>query len=241
MKGVYKIADLKILIEFNYSCTEKFLSAYKIKDDQNAVDFKITVNLGELEKECADNDIKRVNYYEHLYILRLIDKELVNEYGGFMLHSSSVAIDGKAFCFTAKSGTGKSTHASNLKNLLGDELKYINDDKPFIRYFEKEDRFVVYGNPWNGKHRLGEDISASLGAIVYIERAKDNSVEEISPSKALPLLFSQITYPETEEEVKKITTLLGKLFDKTPMYLLKCNKEIDSAKLSFEKIIKKNL
>lgn len=241
MKGVYQISGLKILIEFNYSCTEKFLSAFKIKDGDSAVDFSVFVNKNELEKECFENNIKRISYYEHLFILRLINKELVNNYGGFMLHSSSVLVGDKAFCFTAKSGTGKSTHAGNLKTLLKERLKYINDDKPFIRYFEKEDKFVVYGNPWNGKHKLGENLSAELGAIIYIERAKENIVEEISARKALPLLFSQIVYPETEEEVKKISILLNKLFEKTPMYLLKCNKEIDSAKLSFEKIIKNNL
>ncbi len=242
MKGIYRLADLNILIEFLYPCTEKFLREYKAVDNQDvSVDFSITVDKAKLEKECLENGIKRIGYYENLYILREISKKLVEDYNGFMFHASSIAVDGKAYCFTAKSGTGKSTHARFLSKVLGNRFSYINDDKPFIRYLEKEDKFYVYGNAWNGKHKLGENKSYPLGAISYLVRGKENAVDMISSSKALALLLEQITYPEDQNQAQKLIKTLNKLFEKTPMYLLKCVNDVSSATVSYKNVIEKNL
>ncbi|MFR5584255.1 MAG: hypothetical protein ACLTLQ_10945 [[Clostridium] scindens] len=54
--------------------------------------------------------------------------------GGMMLHASAVEVDGKAYLFSADSGTGKSTHTKQWQNYFGKERALIiNDDKPAIR------------------------------------------------------------------------------------------------------------
>ena len=45
---------------------------------------------------------------------------------GFQLHASAVMLDGRAYLFSAPSGTGKSTHTEKWCRLFGAE--YLNDD-----------------------------------------------------------------------------------------------------------------
>ena len=54
-------------------------------------------------------------------------------HNGIMLHSSCVVVDDKAYLFTARSGTGKSTHTRLWCQLFGDRAVMVNDDKPFLR------------------------------------------------------------------------------------------------------------
>ena len=49
-----------------------------------------------------------------------------------MLHSSAVVADGKAYLFTADSGTGKSTHTQLWPRMFGDRAYILNDDKPAL-------------------------------------------------------------------------------------------------------------
>ena len=51
----------------------------------------------------------------------------------FLIHGSSLALDGRGYLFTAPSGTGKSTHSRLWKEVFGNRVIMINDDKPFLR------------------------------------------------------------------------------------------------------------
>ena len=54
---------------------------------------------------------------------------------GFMLHASAVEVDGKAYLFSASSGTGKSTHTKLWQEYFGyDKALIINDDKPALKF-----------------------------------------------------------------------------------------------------------
>ena len=64
------------------------------------------------------------------------------------LNGSLVRHEGVAYAFTAKSGTGKSTHVSLWMQHIPD-CDIMNDDNPIIRL--KDDGVYVYGGPWSGK------------------------------------------------------------------------------------------
>jgi serine kinase of HPr protein (carbohydrate metabolism regulator) len=57
-------------------------------------------------------------------------------YDTFLFHGSAIAVDGVGYLFTAKSGTGKSTHARLWRELLGARAVMVNDDKPLLRVTE---------------------------------------------------------------------------------------------------------
>jgi hypothetical protein len=107
-----------------------------------------------------------------------------------LFHASAVCIDGNGYIFTAPSGTGKSTHTAYLKQLLGERFKYINDDKPLLRFNEKENCFYVYGTPWDGKHHRSENIKAPLKAVCFITRGEPQVIK-IDVINAIPLLMEQ--------------------------------------------------
>ena len=54
-----------------------------------------------------------------------------------------------------------------------------------------EERALVFGSPWDGKHHLSRNASAPLKAIVKLERAEVNHIEPIKKEEAFPVLMKQ--------------------------------------------------
>jgi hypothetical protein len=237
MKNIYKIANFNVLIEYKYNYTFKFLEKY-LTVENCTPDIYISISEEELQKEYETSEIKILSVVESSCILRKLAKCLIDNFNTILFHASAVAHNGSAFLFTAKSGTGKSTHTGLLKELLGDEITYINDDKPFIKYQNEE--FFVYGNPWQGKHDLGENISVKLKAIVKITRSKDNFVKELDTISALNVLLEQSFSYNEETSINNLLELINKMLNKVKFYELYCNKDISSAKVSYNEILKVN-
>ena len=87
------------------------------------------------------------------------------------IHASVVCLEGKAYLFMGKSGTGKSTHAALwVKTFEGCEL--LNDDNPTIRL--TDEGVMVYGTPWSGKTPCYKNRSCSLAGMVRLRQAKQN-------------------------------------------------------------------
>ena len=245
MTLVYRIADLNIEITVRGAYALKLLAPYEIKDYEN-IDFSVTVSDEELDEAVKSAPEFPKAYHESLCVLRQISNKLLNDYGGFLFHSSTVAYGGKAYAFTAQSGTGKSTHTALLKKLLGEKLGYVNDDKPFVRYFEngaggEKGTFYVYGNPWNGKHNLGENVKFPLESVCFLSRGAKNEIKKVSdPVLYMPFILNQVVYPENGEQAEKLLSLLQIMFDKIKFYDLKCNMESDAPKTSFNAMMKGN-
>ena len=149
----------------------------------------------------------------------------------FLFHGSAVAVDGAAYLFTAKSGTGKSTHTRLWREMLGNRAVMVNDDKPLIRL--TEDGAVVYGTPWNGKHRLGTNISVPLKAVCILERAKQNTIRAITREEAFPMLIQQSYRPLDPAALAKTLSLVDRLSRTVSLYRLGCNMDPKAAELSY--------
>ena len=67
-------------------------------------------------------------YLETLALYRKIVERLL-EWDTLLFHGSCISVDSKAYLFTAKSGTGKSTHTQLWKKWFGERAVFINDDK----------------------------------------------------------------------------------------------------------------
>ena len=139
-----------------------------------------------------------VNFFE--FFRKLCDYILKNA-NGFIFHSSAMMVDGNAYLFTAPSGTGKSSHAKLWRELLGDRAVMINDDKPIVRFVDGE--FFVYGTPWNGKHKLGENCKAKIKAICALSQEKENLIRKATVPEMLPVILNQTIRPK---EIKEMDT-----------------------------------
>lgn len=152
------------------------------------------------------------------------------EYDGMVFHGSAVAIGNRAYLFTAKSGTGKTTHTNLwLKNIEGSYI--VNGDKPIIRLIDGKP--CVCGTPWMGKEKQGCNKVVPLGAICFLNRGKENKIEKTDFLSVYPRFLSQAYRPEKGEMIKKTIKLLEKIAEAVPFYELYCNTENEAALVSF--------
>ncbi len=170
------------------------------------------------------------SFYEHCMVRTRL-AELLLPRGVLLFHGAAVAVDGAAYIFTAKSGTGKSTHAQYWRALFGERAIIINDDKPFLHI--GEDGVTVYGSPWAGKEHIQTNTSAPVKAICLLERSADNFITAVSPGEAFPILYRETCLLETKEQRHRQLALLDKLSRSVRLYRLGVNMSVDAARVAY--------
>ncbi len=168
---------------------------------------------------------------EYMWTGEIFCRELLN-YNGFMLHSSCVVYRGKAYLFSAPSGTGKSTHTQLWCKVFGDEAYILNDDKPVIRMIDG--KVMVFGTPWSGKTNLNQNKGVPLQGICFIERSKENWIEEIETKVALFKILNQTIRPREAENMEKLLAVLDKVMVGAKTYRMGCNISEEAVKVAFE-------
>ena len=151
------------------------------------------------------------------------------DFSGFQLHASAVALDGRAYLFSAESGTGKSTHTEKWCRLFGAE--YINDDKPALRLVDGV--WMAYGTPWSGKHDISSPEGYPLGGIAFLDRG-DNGICPLTPAQALPLFMAQTLKMLPQERMDSKLELLDSLLRQVPVWHLTCRNNDDAAHTSMQ-------
>ena len=169
-------------------------------------------------------------YLETLALYRKIAESLV-EFGIILFHGSAVALDGEVYLFTARSGTGKSTHTRLWREVFGEHAVMVNDDKPLIRV--SDDGVTVFGTPWNGKHRLGANISAPLKAICVLERAQENSIVPLDRQSAFPYVLSQTYRFSNPLGMRNTLAILDLMLQQVRTYRLGCNMDREAAIVAY--------
>ena len=106
------------------------------------------------EAEGMRSQVYPARFLENYAIHSLLAEQMTKHHV-LLVHGSALCMDGQAYVFVAPSGTGKSTHARLWREMYGDRVWMINDDKPMIRVSDSEIR--VYGTPWDGKHHLSRN------------------------------------------------------------------------------------
>lgn len=230
----YRIAGYVFDVKARYETVPRILESYR-DDGIPEVTIEITQDDIEHERDLSkkiDPDSEHTDrYLESLALLRKLSICLLSK-NTILMHGSAVAVDDEAYIFTAESGTGKSTHARLWRENLDKRVIMVNDDKPFLRV--EEDRIVVCGSPWNGKHGLGENIEVPLRAICVLEQAKENHIERIDFTDAIPVLMQQIYIPTQEAyTAEKALELADRIYSGVDLFRLGANMEPEAAKLSY--------
>ncbi len=223
---MYGIAGLAVEA---VGCGEKFLArAQSYVCDARTADIVVTVDEAELRRAMAE--VKTLSEDDCRYLLsgmRFYFELLAHD--GLMLHASAVAKGGRAYAFSANSGVGKSTHAELWRRAF-DDVYMINDDKPALRL--EQGRFLAYGTPWSGKHDISCNVGLPLGGVAFIERAEQNSIERITPAKAVGLVMGQTIRNIRAERMELLLGLVERLVESTPVYRLRCSADIGAAELA---------
>ena len=248
-----QLAENRILVDALFDSTKEFCRAYLCED--NETDFTVTITPKDIEYEkqkSAEEDAAmgiptrpfKDEYLETLAVYRKICDQMP-ERDTFLFHCSAVAVDGKAYLFTAPSGTGKSTHTRLWREVFGDRAVMINDDKPLLHVASesaqtgKDDtsaqpQVLVYGTPWDGKLRLSTNTVAPVAGICLVERGEENGIERIAKEEAFPRLLQQTYRPQSPVALMKTMELLENVASNVPLYKLRCNMEPEAARVAFE-------
>lgn len=235
-----KLAGFPIEINVRHSFAEHFCREY-LTDEKP--ELTVSVCRNDIISEKRYSRIQRksealapkrfsAKYLEILSLYRKITAELLPR-GVLLFHGSVVAADGKAYIFTAKSGTGKTTHCNLwLKNFPN--CRILNGDKPLLLF--KDSSVYVCGTPWQGKENLGTNEILPLGAICFLERGETNHIERTSFQKSFDLLIGQCHIPEGNGNFAKVIHLLQNL-SSFPMFRLACNTENKAALISYQAMV----
>ena len=199
-------------------------------------DYEIVLTEEDLKNESSNSNNGQVYVNEEISALYRRIADLLVEDNIIVFHSSAISVDGNGFLITARSGVGKSTHSRLLKELLGEDFEYINDDKPLIKV---SDNITIYSSPWNGKERRGNNISAPLKAVLFLSRSEEPNYKKIiNKEEAYIKLLSQIYLPKEKSKREKALKLVDLILKNTDFYEINVNMNIESAKMTYERIIK---
>ena len=231
--SVYRMADLNIQIDNKYKYTDIVCRDYKAPDGAKA-DFVARASESDREKDIITLPNASEGYLEALSIYRSIANQLL-DFDGFILHASVVEKDGVAYAFSAKSGTGKTTH-SKLWTERYPDSRIINGDKPLIRRLDGT--FYVYGTPWCGKESYQVNTRAPLRALCFIERAENNEICGISSKEAVNRILPQLLMPKDASGAVKLLGIIDEFLSVTPVYLLKCNMKTEAAEVAYNGMAK---
>ena len=193
--------------------------------------FSVSATKDERQREkklCPEDTEMSDAYLESLAVYRKICEKMV-DYDTVLMHGSVVAVDGEAFLFTAKSGTGKSTHTRFWREGFGKRAVMVNDDKPLLKL--TDDGVLACGTPWDGKHRLSTNVCVPLKAICILERGEENEIRPITAQEALPMVFQQTYRPKN---LARYMEIIDKLTQRVAFYRLRCNMSPEAAKMAYE-------
>ena len=236
---VYRMAERNIGIESLYERVHLRCAPYATQD---APDFVVRITSEDIVRERAcsaredELEGRTPRYVDEVYLEELAVYRQIAErmpaYDTFLFHGSAVAVDGRGYLFAAKSGTGKSTHAQLWQQLLGDKLTYVNDDKPLVRITPQG--AMVYGTPYDGKHRRSTNTAVPLEAVCLLRRGEQNAIRPIGAGEAFPRLLQQAYSPQDRAALQRTVALLRGLTERVRLYELSCNMDIEAAQVAFE-------
>ena len=231
-----KVAGATAEVHSLFDSTRDYCNAYLIGE---APEFTITVTPENLTFEQADllAEAKAEGmkprrftdpFLERAAIQRAFADFLLNR-NTLLFHGSTVALEGYAYLFTARCGTGKSTHTRLWREVFPG-ARMVNDDKPFLEITEKG--VIAHGSPWSGKHGLSENISVPLKGICILHRGPENKIRPISPEEAMEMLLAQGYCPA--ESQKKFLELIQALSRQVSLWSMECTKDPEAAKVSHQ-------
>ncbi len=229
--AVYRIADLNIKINHKYKYIQRLCEKYLHEDQNVKIDFEVSPSSEDYNIDKENLQGFSDGYLESISVYRQIAKKIL-DYDGIILHASVVEMDGKAYAFSAPSGTGKSTHTLLWLKAFEGKARIINGDKPLLRLID--DVLYVYGTPWCGKEGYNINTKAPLTSLCFISRSESNSITEINKATAITRIFTQLLMPDNESQAEKFFDMVECIFDKVKFYSLKCNMDIEAAHVAYE-------
>ncbi|MBQ8360291.1 MAG: hypothetical protein IJX37_10400 [Oscillospiraceae bacterium] len=219
----YQIAGLAVDMEIT-GRTEAQAEPYRVSDNGPA-DITLTCDARRVLE--LNPQMQTLEVAQYLGSGAIFARHLL-KFNGTYLHASAVILDGKAYLFSANSGTGKSTHTEKWCRLFG--ATYLNDDKPALRLVDGV--WMAYGTPWSGKHDLSTPAGVPLGGIAFLKRGEENAIRPMPSAEAVPHILHQSQWKLQKDQMQTQLDLVDKLMRQIPVWELTCRNDDAAAILS---------
>lgn len=122
-------------------------------------------------------------------VIRIIHSLELAGTGGFLLHAASAVRADKAFVFSGLSGAGKTTMA----RLAPADVDLLTDEVSYIRPLGEG--FSAWGTPFAGElAQPGSNLVRPLGALYFLEQARENRITPMPLGEALRLLMRNVLF-----------------------------------------------
>ena len=231
-----KVAGAAARVHPQFDSTPEYFRAYFTEETP---DFTIRVTPEDREfeqqdalREALEEGMKPRTFTEPFLERAAIQRqfaEFLLHRNTLLFHGSTVALDGFAYLFTAKCGTGKSTHTRLWRQMFPD-AQMVNDDKPFLEI--RSSAVIAHGSPWSGKHGLSSNISVPLKGICILHRGPENKIRPITQPEAMDMLLAQgYCPPEDQAKFRELTQELAK---KVSLWSMECTKDPEAARISHQ-------
>lgn len=160
--------------------------------------------------------------FVYLFLARLHDK--------YMIHSASILYKGKAWLFSASSGTGKSTHTNLWKELYPDEVSLLNGDLNLLSIHHGA--AAIYGIPWCGTSGITNKEVYPLGGIILLRQYYEDRIERLPDHKKQLLISQRLISPVwTRGMLEEQLQFIHRLLPEITCFRLWCTKEQSAALL----------
>lgn len=121
--------------------------------------------------------------------LRIIYSLELVECGGFLLHSSSLIRNGRAFFFSGVSGAGKTT----ISRLAPPDTALLTDEISFVR--PHNGIYRAFGTPFAGElGRPGENVSAPIAHVFLLAKGLENRIDDVDTVTAVRSLLRNVLF-----------------------------------------------
>ncbi|MGN0622971.1 MAG: hypothetical protein ACI4JA_03355 [Oscillospiraceae bacterium] len=230
MERTYNICGLTVQADFRHELMLARSAKY-LCDTDKTPDIVINYDRTALENSLkgltdftlSDSEVMYTSYKFY---------DALPDFGGFMLHSSAVAVDNKAYLFSALSGTGKSTHTQQWVKLFGERACIINDDKPAI--LVEDGGIYACGTPWSGKSDMNMNVKVPLQGICVLERSAENFILPLDQGTAVFKILNQTMRPDSPEKMNKLLDLLDMVIKRVPVWRMGCNISTQAAQVAYD-------
>lgn len=132
---------------------------------------------------------QNANPYSLDSVLRILHSLILAQRGGFLLHAASAICDGRAYLFSGVSGAGKTT----MTRLAPADITLLTDEISYL--CPSAGGYAAFGTPFAGElARAGENCTAPVSALFFLEQGPENCVDELSSAEAVRRLMRNILF-----------------------------------------------
>jgi len=156
---------------------------------------------------------QNANPYSLDSVLRILHSLILAQRGGFLLHAASAICDGRAYLFSGVSGAGKTT----MTRLAPADITLLTDEISYLR--PNTDGYSAFGTPFAGElARAGENCTAPVSALFFLEQGLENRVDELSSAEAVRRLMRNILFfAEDQGLVEKLLATACEFVARVPI------------------------